>query len=119
MVHTGLIPQDVLDEENDFVKRCLADDDALQTIWRISENGMKQYRRTRTEASKDGVKLAKHINKINQIRHIHPLIIGCDPSRCNHDLIEKANFIRKLQTFRPSQTVFETGIGLQIIIPTV
>jgi hypothetical protein len=112
MVHTGLLPHDVLDEENDFLRRCIADDDSLATMMRISENGMKQYRRTRTEASKEGIKKAKAAAKNQLIRTIHPLVAGCDPLRCNSLLAEKTDFVRMLQTFRPAQTVFETGIGL-------
>jgi len=29
-VHTGLLPQDILDEENDFIRRCIADDDSIR-----------------------------------------------------------------------------------------
>lgn len=111
-VHTGLFPQDVIDEDNDFIKRCLTEDDNLAMLWRIAENGMKQYRRTRTEASKEGVKAAKSISKGGAIKTIHPLIMGCDPKHCSQHVIEKANFVRMLQTFRPAQTVFETGIGM-------
>lgn len=111
MIHTGLLPQDAIDEENDFVKRSLEDDDTLSTMYRISENGLQQYKRTRQEASREGVKACKKIIKGEQVRTIHPLIVGCDPKRCGQDVIEKANFIRVLQSFRPSQTVFETGIG--------
>jgi ATP-dependent RNA helicase DDX54/DBP10 len=75
-VHCGVLPQDVVDRENDYVKRSFADDDELSTMFRISENGMKQYRRTRTEASRGGVKTAKAILKDNLIRSIHPLIVG-------------------------------------------
>lgn len=75
-MHVGLLPQDVLDNENDFVKRCFADDDTLATMDRIADNGMQQYRRTRTEASRGGVKAAKAINKQNLIKDIHPLIVG-------------------------------------------
>jgi len=110
-VHVGVLPQDVLDRENDFLKRCLADDDELSTMYRISENGMKQYRRTRTEASRSGVKVAKALLKDSVIREIHPLIVGCDPQNCGHGVVQKNDFVRMLQTFRPSQTVFETGIG--------
>ena len=111
-IHTGMLPQDVLDEENDFLKRVTQDDDNLQTLAKISENGMKQYRRTRSEASREGVQIAKKIAKENLVRAIHPLIAGCDPQRCCKQVVEKAKFVRMLQTFRPAQTVFESGIGL-------
>lgn len=109
---TGLMPQDVLDEENEYFKRALANDDNLAMLWRISENGMKQYRRTRSEASKEGVKMTKALVKGNVIRSLHPLIVGCDPTRCSPGVVEKQEFVRMLQKFRPAQTVFESGIGL-------
>jgi len=52
MIHSGLLPQDVLDEENDYLKNALANDDQLRAMMRISDNGMMQYRRTRTEATR-------------------------------------------------------------------
>jgi len=111
MVHTGLLPQDVIDEENDFLKRSLADDDILLQMWKTSENGMIQYKRTRTEASHVGVKLAKATKKSQVVKDIHPLIVGCDPTKCSKLVADKAAFVRMLQTFRPAQTVFESGIG--------
>ena len=110
-IHCGILPQDCLDEENEFLKKVLGEDDNLSSAFKVSENAMKQFRRTRTEASKDGVKKAKALIKEKVIRFIHPLIKGCDPSRCSKLNIEKADFIQQLQTFRPNQTVFETGIG--------
>ena len=111
-IHTGLLPQDVLDEENDFIKRALADCDNLQTMANIGDNAMKQYRRTRSEASRDGVSIAKKLSKANAIRSIHPLIAGCDPRRCTQLVSDKQAYVRMLQTFRPASTVFESGIGL-------
>lgn len=111
MVHVGLLPQDVLDSENELVKKLLHDEEILSNAWRISENGMQQYRRTRPEATKTGVKVSRELVKSGAIFSIHPLIMGCDPSNCNADVIEKAQFIKMLQTFRPAQTVFESGIG--------
>eukprot|EP01036_Dinobryon_divergens_P022559 gene22559-30824_t len=58
-----------------------------------------------------GIKKAKAAVKKDLIRTVHPLIQGCDGERCNSLLAEKAEFVRMLQTFRPAQTVFETGIG--------
>lgn len=111
MVHLGILPQDVLDRENEFLKKLIAGDDSIAAMLRVSENGMKQYLRTRTEATREGVKEARKLVKGNSIRHIHPLIMGMDPDHCNKLVFEKADFIRMLQTFRPNQTVFESGIG--------
>eukprot|EP00605_Chrysophyceae_sp_TOSAG23-4_P002350 GSChrysophyteH1.ASY1.ANO1.2598.1 assembled CDS len=112
-IHTGVLPQDALDEENDFVQRVLNDDEQMLTMARIANNGMQQYRRTRNEATPKGVSGAKKLLKNHDIVAIHPLICGVDPGRCQEHLIEKANFVRVLQTFRPAQTVLETGVGSQ------
>lgn len=109
MIHTGLLPPDAIAEEVEYLKTVT--DDNVRMLTRVCDNAMKQYRRTRQEASKSGVKLAKQIVKQNKIVNIHPLLVGMDPVRANDEMIEKSNFIRQLQTFRPEQTVFETGIG--------
>lgn len=111
MVHFGLLPQDPLDQESEFVKREINEDSYFYNAWRVCENAMKQFRRTRNEATRGGVKMARDIAKKNGIARIHPLIMGCDPKNCSSAVIDKANFVKHLQTFRPSQTVFETGIG--------
>ena len=111
MVHTGIFPQDVLAEEIDSLESRMAEDDELTMLWRVCTNGMKQYRRTRNEATRAGIKEAKRIAKHDLIRTIHPLIAGEDPQHCSVDVVRKADFIRHLQTFRPAQTVFESGIG--------
>lgn len=111
MVHTGIIPQDILDEENDYLKRLLHDDDHMATLYRISENAMKQYKRTRPEASQEGLKQSKKLIKGKLLNHIHPLLMGMDPKRCNDLAIKKSEYINMLQQFRPQSTVFETGIG--------
>lgn len=111
MVHSGLLPQDVLDQETEYIRTALNDDTQLSTEWRISENAMKQYRRTRGEASKLAVKKSRELVKSEGILHIHPLIMGTDPRSCSSLVMEKVNYVKHLQTFRPNQTVFETGIG--------
>ena len=109
MIHAGPLPQLVLDQENEFVEQSNNDNEHIQMAAKIADNGMKAYRRTRSEASHHGVTLAKKLIKGDRLVNIHPLISGEDPERCNKDIIEQTNFIRVLQTFRPATTVFETG----------
>lgn len=111
MIHTGLFPQDALDQETEYIKMALADDTQLAADYKTSTNAMKQYRRTRTEASKLAVKKAREAVKTDSLVHIHPLIMGADPNSCSSSVQEKIDFVKHLQTFRPHQTVFETGIG--------
>jgi ATP-dependent RNA helicase DDX54/DBP10 len=111
MMHTGIFPPDILAEEADSLDAMIAESMELQILWRISENGMKQYRRTRPEATRTGIKITKQLSKKDGVKYIHPLIAGIDPKRCSQQVIEKALFIKHLQSFRPAQTVFESGIG--------
>eukprot|EP01041_Mallomonas_annulata_P001134 gene1134-2196_t len=110
-IHTGLLPQDVIDQENELIRKLLVEYPSLGIMWHICENAMKQFRRTRTEATHAGVKLAKKLVKGGMITNIHPLIAGLDPIHCNELAIMKAEYVKHLQSFRPAQTVLETGIG--------
>lgn len=111
-VHSGSVPQDVLDEENEWLRQLFRQENTLQKLFDTSENGMQQYKRTRIEASKDGVKAAKDALKIEGAKALlHPLLVGVDPTRCNQSVVEKNKFVHMLQTFRPHQTVLESGIG--------
>ena len=111
MVHTGLLLQDSIDAENEYVKSTIEKDIVLVNQYRVCENAMKQYHRTRTEATREGIKAAKTMTKNKQIVSIHPLIAGSDTKRCSDEVVEKAAYVRALQSFRPAQTVLETGIG--------
>jgi ATP-dependent RNA helicase DDX54/DBP10 len=111
MIHTGIFPPDILAEEADSLNAMIAESMELQILWRISENGMKQYRRTRPAATRTGIKITKKVSKLDSVKYIHPLIAGIDPKRCSQEALDKALFIKHLQTFRPAQTVFESGIG--------
>lgn len=111
-VHTGGVPQDVLDEENEYLRQLFRQENTLLKLFDTSENGMMQYKRTRPEASKDGVKAVKEILKKEGMQtQLHPLLVGMDPTRCNQSVVEKNKFVQMLQTFRPQQTVLESGIG--------
>ena len=111
-VHSGSVPQDVLDEENEWLRQLFRQENTLQKLFDTSENGMQQYKRTRIEASKDGVKAAKEALKREGAKALlHPLLVGVDPTRCNQSVVEKNKFVHMLQTFRPHQTVLESGIG--------
>jgi len=111
MVHTGTLPQDVLDQEAGYLREMLASSDDIKNQYDVSERAIKLYKKTRTDPSRDGIKGAKALANGTTIQKIHPLIVGCDPEHCNAGAVDKAAFIRQLQSFRPSQTVLESGIG--------
>ena len=116
LVHTGILPPDRLDSENEQLRRLLSDHAHFRDMHRVCENAMKQYRRTRSEASHTGVKLAKALVKSAALTRLHPLVCGLDPGHTDGRAAEKANFIKHLQTFRPAQTVLETGVGTGVSV---
>jgi hypothetical protein len=110
-VHTGLIPQHKLNEENDFVKQLYHEHDHIASIFRISNNGYQQYKRTRSAASFVNLKKCKQLVKQNLLQTIHPLLHGLHPQQCNSFILQQQAYIQTLQTYRPHLTVFETNIG--------
>jgi len=68
MVHYGKVPESVLVEEVENVRRIVDselagshDAEMLRNLARVCQNAMKQYRRSRPEASKAGVRRAKNL----------------------------------------------------------
>lgn len=66
MVHYGSVPESVLVEEVENVRRIVDselagshDAEMLKSLTRVCNNAMKQYRRSRPEASREGVRRAK------------------------------------------------------------
>mmetsp|Transcript_25700 Transcript_25700/g.31659 ORF Transcript_25700/g.31659 Transcript_25700/m.31659 type:complete len:1036 (+) Transcript_25700:141-3248(+) len=68
MVHYGSVPESIMTEEVENVRRIVEseltashDAEMLRMLIRVCNNAMKQYRRTRPEASRQGIKRAKAI----------------------------------------------------------
>lgn len=68
MVHYGSVPESVLVEEIENVRRIVDsefagsnDAEMLRNLTKVCNNAMKQYRRSRPEASREGVRRAKAI----------------------------------------------------------
>jgi hypothetical protein len=68
MVHYGSVPESTMTAEVENVRRIIDseltgshDAETLRSLIRVCNNAMKQYRRSRPEASKQGVKRAKEI----------------------------------------------------------
>jgi hypothetical protein len=104
----------------------------LRALTKVCKNAMMQYRRTRSEASREGVRRAKAIlegdrNETGQrlgkgaipphplLRHTELTIhakkqdINTKPGQINdlHNLQQRDQFLRALSNFRPKESVFE------------
>lgn len=147
MVHYGSLPESVITEEVENVQRILnsemsgsLDAEALRSLTKVCRNAMQQYRRTRAEASREGVRRAKDIlegERLETGQRVgggaippHPLLRGMEMRRLsqgrgtlqegissldNHK--KREDFLRDISSFRPKETVFEafaTGGGKDI-----
>jgi len=68
MVHYGSVPESTITDEVENVRRIVEseltgshDADVLQSLARVCDNAMKQYRRSRPDASREGIRRAKAI----------------------------------------------------------
>ncbi len=145
MVHFGSVPESILVEEVENVRRIVEseltsshDAETLRSLVKVCRNAMLQYRRSRPEASKQGVARAKAIlegkkelsGKRVGGRMIpsHPVLRkaevdkimashgnGNDASQQEEDVRNKLDqmkqreeFLRAMSNFRPKETIFET-----------
>jgi ATP-dependent RNA helicase DDX54/DBP10 len=139
MVHYGSLPESISTAEVENVQRIMNSElsgsleaEALRNLTKVCKNAMMQYRRTRTEASREGVRRAKAILEgersetgarigTGAIRP-HPLLRGVELAI--HERLSNANtkagglcdlenlrqrdeFLRAMSNFRPKETVFE------------
>jgi len=118
--------------------------ETLRALTRVCNNAMKQYRRTRPEASREGVRRAKAIlegEKLETGQRLnsggamippHPLLLGMERRRYQqdkaggrvttglndlHTIKKREEFLMQMSNFRPKETIFEafaTGGGKDI-----
>ena len=142
MVHYGSVPESIVTREVENVSRIMnseltgsLDAQALRSLTKVCQNAMKQYRRTRPEASREAVRRAKEIlegRKLETGERIesssispHPLLRAAEKVEFDNrklkggletaeNLKQRQEFLRELSSFRPKESVFEafhTGGG--------
>jgi len=104
--------------------------DTIKALVKVCGNAMKQYRRTRPEASRAGVRRAKALLEGERTEtgervggdglHPHPLLLNIEKEKSMNgkadknieDLKKRDDFLRAMSQFRPKETVFEAfGTG--------
>ena len=145
MVHYGSIPESIMTREVENARRVIDSEltgsneaESLRALTRVCKNAMKQYLKSRPEASREGVRRAKAIlegERQETGKRVgggailpHPLLYGMErrdflERKKNgkvdalHDLgnlKKREEFLRAMSNFRPKETVFEafaTGGG--------
>ncbi|KAL3934498.1 MAG: hypothetical protein SGBAC_009796 [Bacillariaceae sp.] len=145
MVHYGSVPESILTMEVENVRRILDSEmagshnsETMRAMSKVCGNAMKQYRRSRPEASGQGVRRAKAIlegTKQETGQRVgntsippHPLLQGFVMEQYEKDkedgkigtlndlenVRQRQEFLKAMAEFRPKETVFEafaTGGG--------
>lgn len=136
MVHYGAIPESVLTLKIEDVQRIMQAElsgsleaESLRALTTVCKNAMKQYRRTRAEASREGIRRARAIlegERLESGQRIgngfippHPLFLCNEGSRRKEirglgsaeNLVERERFLTAMSNFRPKETVFESLVA--------
>ena len=118
MVHWGSIPESVITDEVENYRRLIEnesgnkDAENLQLLAKTCSNAMKQYRRSRPEASKSAVRTAKVM--LSQPIPPHPLLaheVTCNSVKSNQNIEEimaRENFLLNLRKLKCKETIFES-----------
>jgi len=145
MVHYGSVPESILTIEVENVRRIMDSElsgsehsESMRALTKVCTNAMKQYRKTRPEASREGVRRAKAILegvKVETGERVngtsippHPLLEGLEMKIYERQKDEgkigtlngienqkkRQEFLQAMARLRPKETVFEafaTGGG--------
>jgi ATP-dependent RNA helicase DDX54/DBP10 len=151
MVHYGSIPETVVTEEVENVRRIMnseltssIDAQDIRSLVKVCDNAMKQYRRSRPEASGAGARRGrailegtKNVTGERQTVSIpcHPLLRGVEIGRVKShftdankgdaknvksrldEMKKREEFLQAMAAFRPKETIFEafsTGGGKEV-----
>jgi ATP-dependent RNA helicase DDX54/DBP10 len=139
-VHYGCVPESILNREVENVRRIMESEltgsnqaESLRNLTKVCSNAMKQYRRTRPEASREGVRRAKAILEGERLETgqrvggpqtvaSHPLLRGMEQrdfeQRKARGLIDTIHdegniqeatriFAGHATTFRPKETILK------------
>jgi len=99
--YLGRVPQDLLNDENNFIRGILEVKMDLANLRNVSKNGYSQYMKSRPNASTESNRRAKGI-EVSKLQ-IHPLFaehVAEDPMD---------GLITQMQSYRPNHTIFEIG----------
>lgn len=111
----GTVPQSILDDENDVLKRWHEHNDDLKSMEKVCDNAMKPYLKTREPPAPFSVKAAKDIHR--KVIGVHPIFRLMSASNGSYEQTivqsEKAanelNMLNRIKSYKPQATIFEVG----------
>lgn len=103
----GSVPQEILDDENEVLKRWHEHDDDLKAMVKVCDNAMKPYLKTREPPAPFSVKAAKDIH--GKVMGIHPLFKISSLSNGEIKTESSSNMLDRIKAYKPQATIFEVG----------
>jgi len=122
-VHYGSVPESVINNEKENIRRLLSEESGntdSETLWaqvRTCKNAEKQYKRSRPEASREGIKKGKELLAKFPIPP-HPFLARIEEELMevlrekgtvgsSQQVKERDDFLKAMASFRPKETIFE------------
>lgn len=108
----GIVPQSILDDENEILKKWHDHNDDLKAMVKVCDNAMKPYLKTREPPAPFSVKVSKDIHR--EAIGVHPIFkLMATPEELASKQFEKdaeeANFLSRIKSYKPQATIFEVG----------
>lgn len=114
MVHYGSVPEWILTEQVEEMYRIIQRGENMVNLKRVCQNAMKQYRKSRPDASKSAMRRSKHILDQFLAQNFHPIFRYTEQERMKgegkekaEDIMKRQEFLKAMANFRPKETVFE------------
>merc|ERR1719223_1565443 len=119
MVHFGSIPESIITDEVENYRRLIENESGnknaenLKALAKTCNNAMKQYRRSRPEASKSSVRTAKEV--LSKPIPSHPLLSTFlveknSSATHNSDVMAREQFLLSLRLHKTKETIFESMV---------
>ncbi len=133
-VHFGSVPEGVITDEVENVRRILENEtgnlnnDNMPSLAKTAANAIKQYRRSRPEPSREGVRRSKDILRLTNGAPPHPILLSLEDGKMEtlrstaaekaasktkanvasvDDIQARNDFLLAMSSFRPKETIFE------------
>jgi ATP-dependent RNA helicase DDX54/DBP10 len=99
----GTVPQRIIDEEDEYVRHVLDTCPDIENMKRVSENGLKQYTKSRPSPSADSVRRAKDLPSLIPYHPIFAKSLSAGESN-------QLTMIEGIKSYKPAQTIFEVSL---------
>lgn len=101
----GLVPQQIIDEENESIKKSIETIKDLKDLLKVSENAYKQYLKTREKPSGESVRKMKQYN--HESIAFHPIFKHRIFEGDEDEERKKNALLDSIKNFKTSSTIFE------------